>query len=267
MKGWRDIGFVLAMRAHGESSAILTVFTREHGCHSGLVRGGAMPRMAAHLQPGNELDLTWAARLEDQLGRFTVEPLRSRAGLMADRLTLEALGAVVSLLRMVLPERAPHPALWQESADLLDQMLRVGPRNDDWPGHYLLWEMRLLEEMGYGLDLSSCAVTGQRDDLAFVSPKTGRAVSQQGAGKWADRLLPLPASLLNGDIPSERDLLPGLALTGHFLARELARELARGAGAPSRQDGTSLGLPAARERLLDILARRLGQGPGGADQG
>lgn len=259
MMEWRDEALVLAARPYGETSVILTVFARAHGRYSGVVRGGGSRRLAAHLQAGNELDLTWRARLEDQLGSFTIEPLRSRAALLADRRALEGLGAVTALLQLALPERQPHPRLWQETRNLLEQMMRVGPRNDDWPGHYLLWEMRLLEEIGYGLDLSACAVTGQREGLAYVSPKTGRAVTSAAAGDWAARLLPLPAALANGDFPGGADLLPGLALTGHFLQRELTQASAGSGetgsgkmGQPSR----AADLPAARARFLQLLARQ-----------
>lgn len=245
MSEWRDEALVLAARPHGESSAILTVFSRSFGLHSGLVRGGSGRRMAAHLQPGNLLDVSWRARLETQLGTFAAEPLRSRAALMSDRLALEALGAITALLSLALPEREPHAALWQETQDLLDQMTRVQAGNAGWPSYYLAWEMRLLEEIGYGLDLSACAVTGARDGLAFVSPKTGRAVTQAGAGDWAARLLPLPPSLVTGDPAPEAEILAGLTLTGHFLGRELSSA----AEAPA--------LPAARGRFVDLLTRQL----------
>ncbi len=250
---WRDQALVLAARPYGETSAILTVFARMHGRVSGFVRGGASRRIAAHLQPGNELDVSWRARLEDQPGSFRIEPLRSRAALFADRLALEGMSAVTALLQLCLPERQPHAALWQETQDLLDQMMRTGPSNAGWPAHYLLWELRLLAEIGYGLDLSTCAVTGAGAGLAYVSPKTGRAVSVQGAGAWADRLLPLPASLAAGGMPVDADLVPGLRLTGHFLAREMLQaERPPGEGEAQARPG----LPAARERLIALLARR-----------
>ncbi len=261
---WRDEGFVLAARPYGESAALLTVFTRDHGLHSGLVRGGGSRKMAAHMQPGTDLDLTWRARLHDQLGSFRAEPLRSRALILSDRLALEALGAMTGLLQLALPEREPHRALWEESRDLLEQMIRTGPRNDDWPGHYLLWELRLLEAIGYGLDLGSCAVTGAREGLSFVSPKTGRAVTRAAAGAWADRLLPLPAALVSGDHPGEGDLLPGLALTGHFLTRELTGDRAAdpataapGLRGEARGSTPPAALPAARARLIGLFARKL----------
>lgn len=239
MLEWRDEGAVLSMRPHGESAAIIEVFTAAHGRHAGVVRGGASRKMAAVLQPGSHVAVAWKARLDGHIGSFTVEPLRSRAGVMGDRLALAGLAATCALLRAALPEREAHPSLWQGSMALLDALADGG----DWLPRYLRWELQLLEDLGFGLDLSRCAVTGSRDDLAFVSPKTGRAVSRQGAGAWADRLLPLPQGMLGQGPVDREELLQGLAITGHFLTRELAPLLN---GRP---------LPEARGRLLDLLAR------------
>lgn len=241
MMEWRDQGAVLSVRAHGETSAIIEVFTQGHGRHAGVVRGGISRKLSPILQPGAQVEVTWRARLEDHIGAYTVEPLKSRAGVMADRLALSGLNAICALLRAALPERLAHPALWQATVALLDA-LEAAP---DWPARYLRWELFLLEEIGFGLDLGSCAVTGSRDDLAFVSPKTGRAVSRAGAGEWAARLLPLPECLLGQGPARAVELAQGLAVTGHFLARELAPTLN---GKP---------LPEARARLLDLLAREV----------
>ncbi|MEX0301731.1 MAG: DNA repair protein RecO, partial [Leisingera sp.] len=154
---WRDHGILLSMRRHGESSAIIDVFTEEHGRHAGVVRGGAGRKMAPVLQPGAQLDLTWRARLEDHLGSYHAEPLRSRAAAaLSGRLALAGLNAVTALLSFCLPEREPHPALYTRSEQLLDLL-----ENEElWPLAYMRWELALLEEMGFGLDLSVCAVTG-----------------------------------------------------------------------------------------------------------
>lgn len=214
---WRDEGALLSVRRHGESAAIIEVFTATHGRHAGVVRGGASRRMAPLLQPGAQLDVAWRARLDDHLGAFTVEPLRSRAGVMEDAGRLAALGAVCALLRVALPEREAHPALWRGTMALLDMLAGSG----DWSLAYLRWELALLEELGFGLDLSVCAVTGAREGLAYVSPRSGRAVSRAGAGDWAARLLPLPPCLLGAD-PGPGEIAQGLSLTGHFLQRGLA---------------------------------------------
>lgn len=240
---WRDEGVVLAMRPHGESSAIVELFTPGHGRHLGVVRGGAGRRLAPVLQPGAQLSAVWKARLEDHLGAFAVEPLRSRLGhVMGDPAALAGLDAVTSLLAFALPERAPHPGLYARSVALLDLLGADG----DWPLAYLRWEMALLEEMGFGLDLGRCAVTGARDDLVFVSPKSGRAVSRAGAGDWADRLLPLPPCLMGQGAAMPGEIAGGLRLTGHFLSKWLA---------PALGDRP---LPGARARLVRLLARAPG---------
>lgn len=233
---------LIAMRPHGESAAIISVLTAAHGLHSGVVRGGASRRMAATLQPGTQLDVTWRARLDDQIGSFRVEPLRSRALILSDGRALAALSSLCAMLTLALPEREPHPALFRASTQLADRLVE-GVAKGGWEADYLRWEMLLLEEIGFGLDLGSCAVTGARDGLEFVSPRTGRAVSRAGAGDWADRLLPLPQALMGQGPATVRELLQGFAITGHFLARELAGTL---------RDRT---LPAARARLVEMLGR------------
>ena len=238
---WRDQGFVLNTRKHGETSVILEVFTAEHGRHAGVVRGGVSRKMTPILQPGGQLDLSWRARLADHIGSFTVEPLRSRAAVLSDRFALAGLNTVTALLAFCLPDREPHPALYQQSTQLLDLL----GQNELWPLAYLRWEMALLTELGYGLDLSECAVTGSTDNLIYVSPKSGRAVSAKGAGDWADRLLPLPPILRGeGDAPDE-EVLQALRTTGYFLSDKLAPDL----GAKP--------LPEARLRFIDLFARRL----------
>jgi DNA repair protein RecO (recombination protein O) len=237
---WRDEGALLSVRRHGESAAIIEVFTAEHGRHVGVVRGGASRKIAPVLQPGAQLDVRWRARLEEHIGSYTVEPIKSRAAaVMGDRLALAGLNSVTALLGFCLPEREPHPQLYQFSIMLLDFL----GTTDAWPLGYLRWELALLEEMGFGLDLASCAVTGSLDDLAYVSPKTGRAISAGAAGKWADRMLPLPQALLghgDGDLIEIRE---GLMTTGFFLKNRLA---------PQMGDRP---LPEARQRLVDAMAR------------
>ena len=236
---WSGEGVLLSVRRQGEAHAIIEVLTGSHGLHAGLVRGGGSRRTAPLLQPGAQLALTWRARLEDHLGAFVVEPIRSRAAqVMGDRLALPALGAVCALLVFSLPERAPHPRLSAATEALLD-MLGTDPA---WPPAYLGWERLLLEETGFGLDLSACAVTGAADGLAYVSPRTGRAVSRGAAGAYADRLLPLPAVLAGGE-GGLADVLDGLRVTGHFLETHLA---------PALGDRP---VPAARARLVSALAR------------
>jgi DNA repair protein RecO (recombination protein O) len=236
---WRDEGVLLALRRHGESAAIIEVFTPGHGRHLGVVRGGASRRMAPLLQPGAQLDLTWRARLEDHLGAFQADLIKGRAAeAMEDALSLAGLTSICALLAFCLPEREPHPKLYHRSLALLDALGAKG-----WAYAYLRWELALLDEMGFGLDLTSCAVTGRTEGLRYVSPRTGRAVTEEGAGEWADKLLPLPQSLLGNPDSEPADILQGLLVTGHFLHTGLAHALG------------DRPVPAARQRLVDRLGR------------
>ena len=239
---WRGEAILLSVRRHGESSAIIEVFTEEKGRHTGVVRGGTSRKIAPILQPGAQLDVYWRARLEDHIGAFTVEPVRSRAALVMDnRLALSGLNAVTALLGFCLPEREPHPALYRRSGQLLDLL----GQDNLWPLAYLQWEAALLNEMGYGLDLDACAVTGATDDLCYVSPKSGRAVSRQGAGGWAERLLPLPPALLGQGQGGNKEIADGLETTGYFLANRMAPDLG------------SRPLPDARARFVAAFTRTL----------
>ncbi len=237
---WRDQGTLLSVRKHGETSTIIDVFTPERGRHAGVVRGGTSRKLAPVLQPGARLDLAWRARLEEHLGSFTVELSKSRsAALFSDRGALAALNAITSLLLFALPEREPHPRLHARTEAMLD-ILGHSPA---WPVAYLQWELALLEALGYGLDLTTCAVTGTPEDLVYVSPKSGRAVSAAGAGDWADRLLPLPPELLGVVTPDLAGIGEGLRTTGYFLTFGLAHALG------------DKPLPEARARLVDRLTR------------
>ena len=237
---WRDQGILLSSRRHGETSAIIDVFTPTQGRHAGVVRGGTSRKIAPVLQPGAQLDVIWRARLSEHIGSYQVEPVRSRAAVaMGDRMALAGLNTVTALLAFCLPEREPHPALYQASEQLLDLL----EQTDLWPLAYLRWEMLLLREMGYALELESCAVTGQTEDLMYVSPKSGRAVSQKGAGEWADRLLPLPPVLRGEGRAPDHEIARGFETTGYFLSEHLARNLG------------SKPLPEARSRYVDAFER------------
>lgn len=239
---WRDRGILLGVRKHGETSVIAEVFTQGKGRHAGIVRGGISRKMAPALQPGAEVDVTWRARLEDHLGTYTIEPLRSRsAEAMADRMALATLSSVAALLIFTLPEREAHLPLFDATGSVLDLL----DQPDLLPLAYLRWERLLLEELGFGLDLSACAVTGTREGLIYVSPRSGRAVSAAGAGEWADKLLPLPAVLLGQGDGEDAEVLEALRVTGHFLTHRLAPQLG------------DRPLPEARARLIDRIAARV----------
>ena len=234
---WRAEGTVIGRHPHGEHAVILDVLTLEHGRRAGLVPGGASPRRAALTQPGTRLMLRWRGRDPEALGHFAIEPLHSRAGLMADATALAGLQAVCALLVRALPEHDPHPRLALATESLLDAMAGQGAQG--WATDYLHFEMLLLEEVGLGLDLAACALTGAREGLAYVSPRTGRAVTAAAVDvEMRPRLLPLP-TVLGGAGPG--GLAEGLALTGHFLHARLAEA----------HDGRPL--PAARDRLVARL--------------
>ena len=239
---WRDQGILLSARRHGENAAIIEMFTPTQGRHVGVVRGGTSRKIAPILHPGAQLDVSWRARLEAHIGSFSVEPVRSRAAIaMGGRMTLAGLNTVTALLSFCLPEREPHPELYARTVTLLDLL----DTQEVWPLAYLQWELRLLEEMGYALDLDSCAVTGATQELRYVSPKSGRAVSAKGAGEWADRLLPLPPVLrgfMEADAPQ---IAQGFVTTGYFLESHLARDLG---GKP---------LPEARARYVEAFTNSI----------
>lgn len=234
---WLDEGIVLGARPLGERDAVLSLLTFEHGRHAGLVRGGVGKRQAPLLQPGNRLQVTWQARLEQHLGAFAVEPMRLHAArIMADSLALLGLGAATSLVELGAGERDPHPRLY---AALLTLVEALGPGRA-WLERYVRFELLLLAELGFALDLEHCAVTGATEDLAYVSPRTGRAVSREGAGELAPRLLPLPGFLTGRETgPGEagdQAIAQGLRLAGHFLRRHILEPMDKP-------------MPAARERL------------------
>lgn len=221
---WNDDAIVLSSRAHGESGAILELLTRDHGRHNGLVRGGASRRVKPTLQPGNSVHVQWRARLEEHLGSFTCELARARAGeLMDSREALAGLNAFTAILNAAMPEREAHARVFLGSEILLDAM--VDHDASHWLPLYVCWEAGLLEALGFGLDLRACAATGARDDLVYVSPKTGRAVSRDGAGIYAERLFKLPRFLtdVTAGEPRRDDIAAGLALTGHFLLERVLR--------------------------------------------
>ncbi|MEM9043924.1 MAG: DNA repair protein RecO [Pseudomonadota bacterium] len=213
MISWRDEGVLLSLRKHGESAAIIDVFTAEHGRHGGLVRGGASSKMAPILQPGAQLSVEWQARLADHLGTFKVEPVRSRTGLMLDRQRLAAFNSIAALILAFLPEREADSALYELTIGLVDAL---ADEAEDWVETYVVWELGLLSTLGFRLDLSRCADSGSTEELIYVSPKSGRAVCRNSGSGWEDRLLPLPG-FLKGLPVTPGDVANGLRLTGYFL--------------------------------------------------
>ncbi len=217
---WRDEGLIIGIRRHGESAAIVEVMTRDHGRHLGMVRGGRSQRMQPVLQPGNSVSCVWRARIEEQMGTLTVEPIRTRAAaIMGSGLALQGVNLLGALLRL-LPERDPLPALF-ETAEIIASHLDDPAMG---PALMVRLEMAVLSELGFGLDLTECAASGVKDDLIYVSPKSGRAVSRDAGEPWRDRLLPLPDFLAATRLEagaSRADVLAGFALTGFFLERDV----------------------------------------------
>lgn len=240
---WTDEGIILSVKPHGETAAVAEIFTRAHGRHLGLVHGGRSRKLRPVLQTGNHVDATWKARLAEHLGHVLVELRRGYAApAMEDALTLAGLSSLCALARL-LPERDPHPGLFEVALFVLGYL----DEPEVWPALMVRWELALLDELGFGLDLRSCAATGGADNLIYVSPKSGRAVSAAAGEEYRDRLLRLPAFLSKGRqqgaTATDDDVVAGLMLTGHFLETRvlIPREEA---------------MPAARVRFSDLMSRR-----------
>jgi len=236
---WSDDAIVLGVKRHGEANAIAELFTHAHGRHLGLVRGGFGSRMKPVLQPGNSVSATWRARLDEHLGTYTLEPVRLRtASMFAAHHALFAVTHLAALARL-LPERDPHASVYEELDGVLDciEDARLVAR------HIARFELRMLGELGVGLDLASCAATGVTDELVYVSPKSGRAVSRDAGEAWRDKLFRLPIFLTDPDaVPSNEDLAASFALTGHFLERLVL-------------ETRGLAMPEARTQFITAVAR------------
>lgn len=240
---WSDEAIVLGIRRHGEASAILDVMTHEHGRHLGLVRGGAGSRMRPVLQPGNVVGVMWRARLDEHLGNFTVEGLRLRAGsYLTSPHAVYGVTHLATLVRL-LPERDPHAEVYAALDAVLDRFDDVRAA----AAAMARFELQMLAELGFGLDLDECAATGAKTDLIYVSPRSGRAVSRIAGEDWRDKLLALPAFLSDAkDVspPSSGDLAAAFALTGFFLTRHVL-------------EPRGMALPDARTHFIAALARTL----------
>jgi DNA repair protein RecO (recombination protein O) len=235
---WSDEGIILSVRPHGETGAVLELFTRRNGRHLGLVHGGRSRKLRPILQIGTHVEASWKARIADNLGHFALELRKSYAALVLDEpAALAALTSIAALARL-LPERDPHPNLFEVTLFVLGYL----DEREVWPALLVRWELALLEELGFGLDLTSCAATGATTDLSYVSPKSGRAVSSAAGEPYKERLLALPHFLLGRapDGVTAADVAAGLALTEHFLLARVLRP-------------RDLTLPEARNRLLSYL--------------
>jgi DNA repair protein RecO (recombination protein O) len=233
---WTDDGIVLGTRSHGESSVILELFTRDHGRHLGLVRGGRSRRQQPVLQPGNTVHTTWFARLDEHLGAYTVEASVSRAArLMEGRAGVAGITHLAALARL-MPEREAHGGLFEVLeliADTLPDVAAAAPL-------IVRFELEVLQELGFGIDLTECAATGSTQDLVYVSPKSSRAVSRAAGEAWKDRLLALPGFLTGSGEAAAADVLAGFRLTGYFLSRHVF-------------EPRGLAMPDAREAFVRLI--------------
>jgi DNA repair protein RecO (recombination protein O) len=236
---WSEAGIVLAVRRHGESALVAHVLTRGHGRHAGLVHGGQGRRGRTVFQVGNSVQLTWRARLDEHLGTYAGELVTGHAArVMEDAPRLACLASAAAMAEAGLPEREPHPNAYDGLSALLDAL----DRDRGWAPAYARWELALLAELGFGLDLSRCASTGATTDLAYVSPKSGQAVSRSAGEPYRTRMLALPAFLMSDARPDREATLDALRLTGFFWEQRVFRPQGRN-------------LPAARTRFVDRLGR------------
>ena len=214
---WSDQGIVLSARPQGEGSAVATLLTRGHGRHAGMVMGGRSARQRGTLEPGTLVHVRWRGRLPEHLGHFTLEPVKGyAANFFDDAQALAALISACALVEAALPEREAHPALFDGLLALFELL-----ESPAWAESYVRWEIGLLAELGFGLDLDRCAVTGANDYLAYVSPRTGRAVSASVGEPYRDKLLRLPGFLIGLGGGGPQEVREGLRLTGHFLERHV----------------------------------------------
>lgn len=238
---WIDEGLILAVRPHGETAAVVEMLTAHNGRHAGLVHGGRSRRLRPVLQIGNHVDASWKARLADSLGHMTLELRRGFAAeAMTDATALAGLSTITTMARL-LPEREPYASFYEITLFVLSFL-------DDpsvWPALYARWELALLEALGFGLDLETCASTGTRENLIYVSPRSGRAVSAEAGEPYKDRLLPLPrfmrAAGSSGEVTAQ-DIRDGMRLTGYFIEERVL--------IPAGQ-----AMPEVRGRMIDLLSR------------
>lgn len=234
---WEDDGVVLSVRRFGEHDAICTLLTAAHGRTAGMVKGGSGKQGRSLLQPGNHVRAAWRARLDSQLGVYTLESIRAYAAeALESPAALSGVSCLCAMAEAALPEREPHAEVYRQCLHLLEHIGAAG-----WDAHYVLWELTVLKDMGYGLDLASCAATGVTEDLEYVSPRSGRAVSRAAATPYLAQLLHLPAFLKDDSASptaTAEEVAQGLMLTGHFFERHVF--------APHGQKP-----PAARQRFLE----------------
>lgn len=244
---WQDTAIILSVRKHGETSAVVTLLSRLHGRYAGHVRGGYSKGKHGLLEIGSVVNAKWSARLEEQLGQFQLEPIKAHgAALMDDAIALSLLQSSLSICYTALPERETQTGVFDSLLALFDIIADA----ESWPelagASYVFWEAGFLREVGYGLQLEKCAATGETDNLIYVSPKSGKAVSAVAGEPYKDKLFPLPQFLIGKNEVLVKDILDGMDLTGYFLEHRLY------AAAYKR-------LPEARQRFIERFMRKFGE--------
>tara|TARA_B100000586_G_scaffold152883_1_gene111085 strand:- start:155 stop:886 length:732 start_codon:yes stop_codon:yes gene_type:complete len=240
---WESEGIVLGFSLHNEKSYILEVFTKEHGRHKGLIRGIHSKNLRSTIEPGNEVKALWSGRLETHLGNFTIEPIKAWSSLiLSQKDKLAALSSLCSLVSSTMAEKQPNDLIYYKSKEMIKKIVS---ESDEWIKEYVHWELELLSEIGYGIDLSKCAVTSKKDELVYVSPLSGRAVTLEGAGSYKDRLIKLPKFVLSKVSDCDNnDIVNGLELTEHFLRKRFF-------------EPNNLNFPQSRNRLKEIFNKNL----------
>ena len=246
MPEWTDEGLILSVRPHGERNAVISLLTVKNGRHSGLVHAYDASSKRGTVQIGNLVQARWRARLTEQLGTYQLELIKNPSAVfLDDAVKLAGLSACCAILEVSLPERDVNLSVWQATTALID-IIGLAEHLEDWLGFYIKWEMNLLDQLGFGLNLHTCAISGLTDALIYISPRSGRAVHRDYAGEYADRLLRLPSFLQSEKATapvSNRALMDGLTLTGHFVSQRVFSLIYKD-------------LPHARLRLANLVAKR-----------
>ena len=251
MPEWRDKGIVLSVKKYGEKGIIANVLTLEHGRHLGWITNYNKKNIASHVQPGNLVDIFWKSRLIEQMGNFKIELISSVVGkILDDKVKLQAIFSICTLLEQVLPERQKYSEVFNATQAFINLLL-IDDKNSQnmWVEGYVKWEIGLLSSIGFSLNLNECAVTGKKNNLYFVSPKTGKAVSKEGSGKFAPKLLLLPRFLGGEDLIGSnfnQDIIAGLKITSYFFKNKLLISI---------NDQSNTYLPNARNRLIEMIEK------------
>ena len=236
---WESNGLILNFSKYNEKSYILEIFTEEHGKHKGIIRGLHSKNKRSIIEPGNEVFATWSGRLETHLGNYNVEPIKLWSShVLQFKDKLSAISSICSLISLTMAERQPNPIIYFSSKKLIEI---VASKREDWIREYVFWEMQLLSEIGYGLDLERCAVTSKSSNLVYVSPSSGRAVTNEGAGDFRNKLLPLPKFMTDFKANYDNDdIYNALNLTEFFFKKRFFLS-------------NNLNFPQSRNRLKELF--------------